>query len=386
MPSDLQGSFEAQSHLGDFLGARKVEDKIGLCLSGGGYRAMVYHSGALVRLNELGWLSKLDEVASVSGGSLTAAALGAAWTRLKFATDGVALNFNEEVIAPLLAMARRAIDIKAILLGLLPGASAADILEQEYNRLLFGEASLQDLPDAPRFTFMATNLQTGSGWRFAKDYAADYRVGRINRPTLSLARVVAASSAFPPLLSPVRIRFQPGQVSEISGADLHRPPFTDVAVLTDGGVYDNLGLERIWKRCKTILVSNAGKPTPEIGSPTGRWIGQFFRTLSIVQLQSENTRKRMLFGLHNSRQRQVAYWSIDDPIDAYGHDGGLVFTANETREAAGIRTRLNRFTKPEVELLLRAGYAGAAASLAARGLSSTNRPPEFSRLPQLQED
>src|SRR5258706_7540301 len=57
--------------------------------------------------------------------------------------------------------------------------------------------------------FMATNLQTGSGWRFAKDYAADHRVGRIDRPDLPLSRVVAASSAFPPVLSRSACRFRP---------------------------------------------------------------------------------------------------------------------------------------------------------------------------------
>jgi len=111
---------------------------------------------------------------------------------------------------------------------------------------------------------MATNLQTGSGWRFAKAYAADYRVGRIDRPRLSLACVVAASSAFPPFLSPVRLRFAQDTVKPMAGADLHKPPFTEVAVLTDGGVYDNLGLERVWKRCRTILVSNAGRNTPAL--------------------------------------------------------------------------------------------------------------------------
>jgi NTE family protein len=46
---------------------------IALCLSGGGYRAILFHVGALWRLNELGYLPKLDRVSSVSGGSITAA-------------------------------------------------------------------------------------------------------------------------------------------------------------------------------------------------------------------------------------------------------------------------------------------------------------------------
>ena len=63
----------------DFLTAGKVEDVVGLCLSGGGYRAMLYHTGALFRLNELGILPRLREIASVSGGSIAAAALALVW-------------------------------------------------------------------------------------------------------------------------------------------------------------------------------------------------------------------------------------------------------------------------------------------------------------------
>ena len=42
-----------------------------LCLSGGGYRAMVFHLGVLRRLNDGGYLPTLDRVSSVSGGSIT---------------------------------------------------------------------------------------------------------------------------------------------------------------------------------------------------------------------------------------------------------------------------------------------------------------------------
>src|SRR5262245_28221555 len=45
---------------------------IALCLSGGGYRAMLFHLGALWRLNEAGLLSQLKRISSVSGGSITA--------------------------------------------------------------------------------------------------------------------------------------------------------------------------------------------------------------------------------------------------------------------------------------------------------------------------
>ncbi len=380
VPTDLQGLFEARADSGDFLTAEKVEDVLGLCLSGGGYRAMIYHVGCLVRLNELGLLSQIREIASVSGGSITAGKLALAWPSLRFA-NGRAINLIEEVATPLVRFAAVGVDVKASLLGLLPGRTAADGVQEAYDRHLFHGASLQDIPDTPRFTFMTTNLQTGSGWRFSKAYAADFRVGRIDHPKLALSCVVAASSAFPPFLSPVRLRFEPDTVKPMAGVDLHRAPFTQVAVLSDGGVYDNLGLERIWKRCRTILVSNAGKNTPDIGAPTGRWIGQIFRTLGLVQQQAENSRKRILLGMHNLGQRKVAYWGIDTPIAAYGLADALPMTTDASTIAANMRTRLNPFSSAEVSLLLRTGYAGADACLRKRGLATNTPEANFDGLP-----
>ena len=57
---------------------------IALCLSGGGYRAMIFHLGSLWRLNEAGLLKKLTRVSSVSGGSITAGMLGLQWKKLIF--------------------------------------------------------------------------------------------------------------------------------------------------------------------------------------------------------------------------------------------------------------------------------------------------------------
>jgi len=378
---DMQRSFTAKAASGDFLNAEKVEDVIGLCLSGGGYRAMIYHVGALARLNELGFLPKLKEIASVSGGSITAGMLAVAWPRLHFDENGRASNFVEEAAEPILRFATVGVDVRATLFGLFPGRTAAGEVADAYDRRLFDGATLQNIPDEPRFTFMATNLQTGSGWRFAKSYAADYRVGRIDKPTLPLSRVVAASSAFPPFLSPIRLRFEADTVKPMSGTDLHRAPFTREAVLTDGGVYDNLGLERVWRRCRTILVSNAGSNTPEIGSPTGRWTGQIFRTLYLVQQQAENSRKRILFGMNNLNQRKVAFWSIDTPTSAYGLADALPIDADSTARAAKLRTRLNPFRRHEINLLLQSGYAGADASIRARKLADNSPTADFTRLP-----
>src|SRR5260370_36900467 len=95
-----------------------------LALSGGGFRAMLYHVGALWRLNELGLLNQLDTIASVSGGSLLAGCLAARWSALQF-EENVAVNLREEVFEHVLQFSRRLIDIPAILTGFLPFMSAA---------------------------------------------------------------------------------------------------------------------------------------------------------------------------------------------------------------------------------------------------------------------
>ena len=68
---------------------RQPQEGIALCLSGGGYRAMLFHTGSLWRLNEAGLLAKLDRISSVSGGSITAGVLGLAWSQLAFDAQGV---------------------------------------------------------------------------------------------------------------------------------------------------------------------------------------------------------------------------------------------------------------------------------------------------------
>ena len=110
-------------------------------------------------------------------------------------------------------------------------------------------------------------------------------------------------------------------------------------------------------------MSNAGLTMPEIGRPTGRWVGQMFRTLNILQQQSENSRKRILLGMNNLGQRKVTYWSIDTPLSAYALSDALTLSDDEISAAARIRTRLNPFKRQEIELLTRCGYACADASL-----------------------
>ncbi|WP_052083683.1 patatin-like phospholipase family protein [Methylobacterium oryzae] len=367
----------------DFLGARKLEPGIGLCLSGGGFRAMLFHVGALTRLNEAGILPKLDRVASVSGGSVAAGALAVGWARLRFDENGVATNLREEVSQPLLALAQKWVDAPAIVAGLLPFVTAAGVAARVYDRALFKGATLQDLPDRPRFTFTATSLQTGALWRFAKEYAAEYHVGQWPKPELKVADVVAASAAFPPYMSPAYVRVPPGAIEMQEGADLHEEGFKGRLRLTDGGVYDNLGLEPIWKRYETILVSDGGRAMPSNPLPKSNWFSQALRVTDIALQQGIFLRERVLRGLDRDGTRKVVSWGIGQGVQTYGPENPLGFTAADTKLAASVKTRLKRFPDHVQRTVMRAGYAHADAALRRGGMIPPGRAPSFVGLPSI---
>lgn len=194
-----------------------------LCLSGGGYRAMIFHLGALWRLNESGLLKKLNRVSSVSGGSITGGMLGLQWTKLMFNEQGTATNLQDLVINPVLNLADHTLDLGSIIGGVInPFKTIGDEIADSYRGHLYGHATLQDLPadnQGPRFVINATNVQSKVLWRFSKPYMGDYRVGLIKNPKLQLAVAVGASSAFPPVLSPVEIRVQPQDFDPQSAGD-----------------------------------------------------------------------------------------------------------------------------------------------------------------------
>ena len=352
----------------------RPEAGIGLCLSGGGYRAMLFHLGALWRLNELGYLKRLTRVSSVSGGSIAAAVLGQRWSKLEFTETGpqghpVAANLTAEVVHPIRSLASHTLDIPVVLTGLLlPGTTINARLSAAYRRHLFGSATLQDLPsdeDGPRFVINATNLQSGVLWRFSRPYVADYRVGMIAEPTVSLADAVAASSAFPPILAPARMRFADDQYVPGSGEDLQTPPFTTNPTLADGGVYDNLGLETAWKSCRTVLVSDGGGAMEADGGGWWRWrdwVTQMARVTTVIDNQVRSLRKQQTIEGYaapedSDQHRLGSYWGIRSDIAKYGLPTSMEAPYEETLELAGVPTRLASLPAATQELLINWGYA-----------------------------
>lgn len=352
--------------LGDVADPRESstpEAGIALCLSGGGYRAMLFHAGALLRLNECGYLPKLARISSVSGGSITAGVLGLRWSKLEFNDLGRATNFKDAVIAPIGKLASRTIDIRSLVWGLLGPRTVSEQIAQYYRKYLFGKATLEDLPDVPRFVFNATSVQSKSLFRFSKNYLWDWRVGKVANPKVELAMAVGASSAFPPVLSPVVLDlrsmvFEPG-----SGDSLQKPPYTTEAVLTDGGVYDNLGLETAWKRYDTILASDGGGMYGAEENPSRGWFLHTRRVFDLVDNQVRSLRKRQLITSFQNGARKGTYWSIWSDIANYRTALNLEAPFEKTAILASTPTRLKSLSTAAQQRLMNWGYAITDAAL-----------------------
>jgi NTE family protein len=346
---------------------KKPAPGIALCLSGGGYRAMVFHLGAFIRLNEARILQKLKRVSSVSGGSIAAGVLGLKWKRLQF-VNGVAANLDTEVIGLVRQMADKTIDLESVVGGIFLPGTISDRIEHAYAETLFGKATLQDLPsddEGPRFVINSTNVQTGALFRFSKPFMADYLVGIVKNPTVTIAKAVTASSAFPPILSPCVLKVNPADFTPDPKCPLQTKPYTSEIVLTDGGVYDNMGIETAWKNYQTCLVSDAGgkmQPEPE---PKHDWARHAYRVLDLIDNQVRSLRKRQIVEayINPNDDHDGTYWGIRSHVKDFPAPDKIDCNEDRVLELAATPTRLKRLEPELQERLINWGYAICDAAI-----------------------
>lgn len=337
--------------------------RIGLALSGGGFRATLYHCGALVRLNELGYLPKLDRISSVSGGSITSARLAARWEQLDFDAKGVAQGLLREVVDPLREFCRQTLDLKVIGLGLIPFTkSGTERLIQAYDTQLLDGLRLDQLPTRPDFIFQSTNLQTGRSLRFERGRVADFTVGEIKDTSkFSVAQAVAASSAFPPVLSPVKIPVKVSEWTDLPGTSFfNNSSYKSDLNLTDGGVYDNLGLNRI-ESFGTILCSDAGKPFNYGSTFASLAPRQVLRALNIAMDQTRALRTRNLIKIAQFKNQKIGFWDIDGTGIDIPPIGAIPWSPKVAAKIANLPTQLRPFQPRDEKLLMNWGYASCDA-------------------------
>ena len=180
-------------------GSSELEDQheMGIALSGGGFRATLFHLGALWRLNEMYLLPQIARFSSVSGGSILAGLLAVRWAKLNF-HDGIAVNFGDQIVNPIWEFCSRNIDVAAVAFGIVSGTWK---LEQSYRKHLTGLSELQNLPDYPEFIFNTAHIETGRNCTLSKMGLHTWRLGDIELPNLPAGKghssVVSLPTCFP---------------------------------------------------------------------------------------------------------------------------------------------------------------------------------------------
>lgn len=351
---------------------------IALCLSGGGYRATLFHLGALRRLNEIGLLAKVDTISSVSGGSIISALLatGVTWPLAgPLSTE----DWERLVAARVRRFVKRNLRTPAILRRLTdPFNDSAGVrgLMALYEKHL-SPAKLAELPEHPRFVFCATDMAFGVNFVFERARAGDYRLGYLSPPPPEwrLARAVAASSCFPPVFNPLPLDVAPSQLKSRRWGKLDAPGGPDVR-LTDGGLYDNLGLEPVWKNHRAVLVSDGGAVFSNAGD---RGLFQRIgRYIDILDNQAVALRKRWLISSFLDGDLDGAYWGIGSASASFARGGAGYPEALVDEAIATVRTDLDAFSDAEIAVLENHGYtlaAGAAATHLASLVGSGPTPP-----------
>ena len=179
-------------------------------------------------------------------------------------------------------------------------ASRTTLLEAALDDLLFNGRSLNDLPARPHLVINATELRTGSAFRFGTMESGSWRWGKVHRNDVSLAHAVAASAAYPLFLP----AFDETLIFE-KGGELK----TSRVILTDGGVYDNLGLGCLWPNrspdvslnvtpIDTIICCSAGYGLRR--DPPGQFI--FARILGVFSTIFDRAQNASTHRLHEAQR------------------------------------------------------------------------------------
>ena len=242
--------------------------RIGLALSGGGFRASLFHLGVIRRLEELGIMRRIDTISAVSGGSIIAAYYVIEMEK-RLRRSGVdrkdvtavakeRLTIFKDIAECFCRVLDKNIRSRAMVFGpfyhpllflrsLLSGYSRSDVLQKEYDKWFYFSETVDHLPvfaktGGPKVILNATSLLTGKRREFTRRPVSGINeLGRINRNVLKLSRVIGASSGVPGLFPP----------TTISGD-----------VLVDGGVSDNQGIEALLPPVDSIDRPQPAKTKP----------------------------------------------------------------------------------------------------------------------------
>ena len=154
--------------------------------------------------------------------------------------------------------------------------------------------------------------------------------------------------------------------------------FRSRIVLSDGGVYDNHGVEPIIKRYLTNFVSDGGAPFGRVSAIETDWISQLRRIVDVTDNQVRALRRRDIIArlvegnrvkddtkLTGGYARMGAYWGIDTDPRKVDPPNALACNPSVTHKLARIATRLNDLGEATSKQIINWGYVVSDRSLRA---------------------
>jgi len=373
-----------------FSGAQVSDtDTIALALSGGGSRAIAFHLGCLRALHDLGLLQRVSTITAVSGGSVLAGlycsypgdfeafeARARELLRKGFAKPALrrALTSLDGVkaVAYLTALvAERSIAFvwrtgQRILNKWTPGehwpntvpflrkVSRTTIMRNVFSKTFNGFLLKNLRQDRPQLIVIACELRAKAAFYYTRDRLHCWRYGSASSEGVELADAVIASAAYPAFLPALDQRLV---FSKRAEEKEHR------ITLTDGGVYDNLGLVPLWpdrdfpeslpvSKHDWIIACRAGYSL-EVTEPASMWGSRMGASFESVFARAQNLSMKRLFDLKDLGKLKgfmLPYLGQNDST--------LKFTNRDmvtSESTAGYATNFNAMDKDWIERLVRRG-------------------------------
>jgi NTE family protein len=263
----------------------------------------------------------------------------------------------------------------------------AHVLAELLERYWGIHGNVSNMPMNPRWTINATCYETGKNWRFIAERMGDYVANYVIKPNYPLADAIATSAAFPGLIGPLKIMtgkykwFKYDKDKDVP--PIATKPLAKKLTLWDGGVYDNLGAEALYKPSKGLkeginflFVSDASKP---LDIEEQKWpckINSLLRLLNIPLDQVRALRAREMF-CYFDENKNGGYLIMGKTISGLFEQYNVRIDCDQNRclneqvieRVFSFPTTLRKLKEDEFGLIYRHGYETCSAILSIRGIS-----------------
>lgn len=353
----------------------KSKKRIGVAFSGGGIRATIFHLGVLKWMAENNMLEDITRITSVSGGSLC---IGLIYSHnnYKWPTSEEFLNnVLPKIKNVILKKNIQNIALRKLILSPWWWNKKVNLLAKVMQKYWGITGKITDLAMNPSWYINCTTFETGKRFRFSQKNMGDYQIGYVENPDIFLADAIASSAGFPIFIGPYKLRVDKYLWEKSYYSKEESLPKDKFLHLWDGGVYDNLGLESVYKMnncgCLSeginyLIVINASGNAGYKKRKSNFSSKNLKRLLDIAMDQVGALRNRSVMD-YIKRTQNGMYLKIGNSAEVITKASGVVGDIKEelisqcisTNDAIKVRnysTTLNKPSKSNFDLILQHGY------------------------------